>query len=55
MENKHKDMLLCSLWLTKAEKLSIEETIKQYEKGLTAFVSNISEIIINAKQRGDFK
>jgi len=52
--NKHKDMILTKIWLTKAELSSIEATIKDYQKGLTGFITNISEIIINAKERGDF-
>jgi hypothetical protein len=53
--NKHKEMILKKLWLTKAEIESIETTIEDYDEGRTAFLSNISEIIINAKKRGDFK
>lgn len=52
--NRKKDMILMKIWLTKAELKSIEETIKDYKKGLTAFLNNISEVIINAEERGDF-
>lgn len=51
--NKHKDMILCKIWLTKAELESIKETIKDYKKGLTGFLNNISEVIITAEERGD--
>lgn len=52
--NPHKDMILTKLWLTTAELKSIKATIEDYKKGLTGFVSNISEVIINADARGDF-
>ena len=52
--NKRKDMSLFSLWLTKAEEKSLNSTIEDYKQGIDN-LSNISEIILKAKYRGDLK
>jgi hypothetical protein len=55
MANPRKNKVLVHLWLTKSEVESLKETIKDCNKGLTGFISNISEIVINAEKRGDLK
>jgi hypothetical protein len=58
--NKRKDKVFHSIWLTRAEALSLRESIKILQKESTSkekgwAISNITEIIQSAYERGDFK
>ena len=59
-KNRRYGMKLLSLWISKSEELSLIESIKILNKEATSkengyAVSNISEIIHNAYNRGDLK
>jgi len=58
-KNKRKDKIIYRLWLTKAEEISLKESLKLLEKECTSqelgyAISNITEIIQNTYERGDF-
>jgi hypothetical protein len=53
--NKHKDMQFYGIWLTKAEEISLKESLKNLNHELKRqfAINNIVDIMETANERGD--